>query len=143
MIKVKKEILSTLTKLAETNDDYSAQFAAAIVRGNRVISFGYNKLKTHPFQAKYGRNEESIFLHAEIAAIKNALKVLDVEDLSKCDLYIVRVKRPKPRSKKYVWGLSKPCEGCMRAIIEFGIRRVIYSTDTHNEWKTLDCKEIK
>ena len=135
-----QHILDTLTKLAAANDAAgNMKFSAAIVRRNRVVSFGFNSMKSHPFQARYGRNSDSIFPHAEISAIKNALKIITVDDLLKCELYIVRVKRPSRRATNYVWGNAKPCEGCTRAILEFGIKRVIYSTDEHNKWEVMKC----
>ena len=85
--------------------------------------------KSHPMAAKYGKNEHAIFLHAEVAAIKNALREIDVDDFSKCDIYITRVKKEKPFTKKFVWGLAKPCPGCARAIAEFGFKRTIYTCD--------------
>ena len=85
--------------------------------------------KSHPFQAKYAKNEMAIFLHAEVHAIKNALREVKVDELSKCDIYITRVKRKQAGDSQFIWGLSKPCPGCARAIAEFGIRRTIYTCD--------------
>lgn len=132
-MRVNENILKTLTKVAESNDEYSnARLAAAIVKNNKIISIGINRKKSDPLQARFGKNEDSIYLHAEIHAIKNALREIVVEDLSKCDLYICRVKRPSQKSNKFIWGLSKPCCGCARAIAEFGIRNVVYTTDEGN-----------
>jgi tRNA(Arg) A34 adenosine deaminase TadA len=54
---------------------------------------------------------------------------MDVDDLSKCEIYVARVKKEKPFTKKYVLGLAKPCPGCERAIAEFGLKRVVYTCD--------------
>lgn len=129
MKNVNEGILHTLFKVAAANPYPAEKFAAAIVLRNRIVSVGMNSMKSHPLQAKYRKNPHAIFLHSEIAAIKNALRELEVDDLSKCDLYITRVKRPNAFTKKFVWGLAKPCPGCERAIAEFGIRRVIYTCD--------------
>ena len=126
---VNKGILDTLAKVAAANPGLREKFAAAVVYRNRIISVGMNSMKSHPMAAKYGKNEHAIFLHAEVAAIKNALREMEVDDLSKCDIYITRVKKEKPFSKKFVWGLSKPCPGCERAIAEFGLKRTIYTCD--------------
>jgi len=129
-MKVNRNILKLLTKVAESNDEYPrARLAAAIVYKNKIVSIGINRNKTDPLQAKYCKNDEAIYLHAEIHAIKNALRELSVDDLAKCDLYICRVKKPSEKAKKFVWGMSKPCCGCSRAIAEFGIRNVVYTTD--------------
>lgn len=107
----------------------NARLAAAVVHKNEIASFGVNEFKTHPFQAKFGRNNDSIYLHAETSAIKNALKVLDEDQLSKSTLYVCRVKFEDLKRKKLIFGLAKPCEGCVRCIHTFGIQKVIYSLD--------------
>lgn len=129
MKSVNNGILHTLAKVAAANPNPTEKLAAAIVCRNRIISIGMNSMKTHPLQAKYGKNVHAVFLHAEIAAIKNALREIEVDDFSKCDIYIARIKKEKPFSKKFVWGLAKPCSGCERAIAEFGLKRVIYTCD--------------
>jgi tRNA(Arg) A34 adenosine deaminase TadA len=108
-----------------------AQIAACIVHKNTVAAYGFNQMKSHPFQARFGRNSDSIFLHAETDAIKNALKVMTVDDLAKSTLYVYRVKKPYPKAKHNIAGMSKPCVGCARAISTFGIRRVVWSLDNH------------
>ena len=121
--------MDTLTKIADAMDKVAgAKIAACIVYKNSIASFGMNQMKSHPFQAKYSKNKESIFLHAETSAIHNALKVISVEEFKKSTLYICRVKYGYPNNTM-CWGVSRPCAGCMRAIATFGIRRVIYSND--------------
>lgn len=114
------KLASSMTKVA------NARICACIVHKNTIASFGMNQLKSHPFQAKFGTNKDSIFLHAEVDAIKNALKCLSVDDLKKSTLYICRVKTV---DNKECWGLSKPCIGCARAIATFDLRAVYYSND--------------
>ena len=138
MRKLNTEILQTLAKIAEANDESIILFAAAIVRGNKIVSVGFNHMKSHPFQAKYAKNEMAIFLHAEVHAIKNALREIEVDELNRCDIYITRVKRKKAGDKNFVWGLSKPCPGCARAIAEFGFRRTIYTTDEHGKYEVVE-----
>lgn len=95
--------------------------AAAIYIGNKLISVGVNQLKSHPLQAQFGINSDAIFLHAEIDAIKNALKRVSLTELQKATLYVVRTKNGTMK-------MSKPCGGCQRAIIHFGIKNVFWST---------------
>ena len=129
MRKINQGILETLTKVAAANPHQQEKFAAAVVYRNRIVSVGMNSMKSHPMAAKYSKNEHAIFLHAEVAAIKNALREIDVDDFSKCDIYITRVKKDGPFTKKYIWGLAKPCPGCERAIAEFGLKKTIYTCD--------------
>ena len=105
-----------------------AKLSAAIVQKNRIISVGQNSYKSHPFQKRFGKTTDSIFLHAETSAIVKAIKELDTTDLSNCDLYICRMKRCS-RNLNDIYGLAKPCIGCARAITEFGIRNVFYTTN--------------
>lgn len=122
--------INLLAKIAiNVNPVASARIAAAIVYKNDVIAIGTNSLKTHPFQAKFGKNKCSIHLHAETDAIKNALKLITQEELAKSTLYICRVKYVDHTKKKVIFGLSKPCDGCARAIVNFNIKKVIYSQD--------------
>ena len=106
----------------------NARIGAAITLGKKIVSFGHNQFKSHPLQRRFGRNESSIYLHAEIDAIKNALRVCEVDDLRHCVLHVLRVKRAAPHGC-FIWGMAKPCLGCMRAIATFGIREVYYSVE--------------
>lgn len=120
------KILNILTKIAEAVPPVrSARLASAIVLKGDIVSFGVNQLKTHPFQAKYAKNDQALYIHSENAAIIRALKKIDKDDLKKSTLYVARVKNPGN-----VWGLACPCEGCMRAIDQFKIKTVVY---TNNE----------
>lgn len=108
----------------------SSRIVAAVVLNGQIISVGNNSMKSHPFAAKYGKNEHAVFLHAETDAIKKALNHLGPKDFSKATLYVQRVKRPDPSRKRgWVNGMSKPCRGCMRAVVEYDFKRVVYSTD--------------
>ena len=123
-----KKYIDLLWKIAiDISPVSNARIASAVIIGNQVIGLGENSYKTHPFQAKYGSTEHHIHIHAEIDAIKNSLKRVAVDDLKRATLYISRAKKVD----KYNWsyGLSKPCNGCMGAITDFGINRVVYSLD--------------
>ena len=125
-----------MNRLAEAaynlSDCGNARHAACIVYKGDVIAYGINERKSHPFQAKYGKNEHSVFLHAETSAIKNALKIISTSELEKSTLYVCRVKWTDFLKREMVFGLSKPCPGCFRCINTFNIKRVIYSLDNHN-----------
>ena len=136
MAKVNENIFDVLKSVAQevTNKE---KMAAAIVKNGRIVSTGYNSKKTHPIQEKFKKNEHAIYLHAEIDAIIKALRTLKVTDLQYCDIYIVRIKKKKCFDKEFVWGLSKPCEGCLKAILQFGIKRIIYTND-ENEYEVVN-----
>lgn len=106
-----------------------ARIAACIVSHNNVVSFGVNQKKSHPFQAQYSKNEDAIYLHAETDCIKNALKHLSLDEIEKATLYIARVKYESTDRKNMIFGLARPCPGCMKAIASFGIKKVIFTED--------------
>lgn len=126
-----KKAFEILTDIAQDVQKVSnVQLSAMIVIKNEIISIGSAVLKSHPFQKKFSKNSKSIFLHAETNAIHRALKRVEVDELSKSTLYICRIKHIN-LNKKLIpsWGISKPCCGCQRAIVEFNIRRVVYTLD--------------
>lgn len=121
------KIADTLFLLARDKERVgAARIAAAVIYKNRVISFGFNQNKTHPLQSTYGRNSESLFLHAEIDAIKNALRIINIDTLSQCTLLIMRAKNSRAKAE---YGLAKPCSGCSNFLDTFKVKRVIYSTN--------------
>lgn len=112
-----------------------AKIACAVLYKNEIVSFGFNQYKTHPFQKKFSSNPHAIYLHAETHAIHNALKKIHIDDLKKCSLYICRAKNSD--KKIQTWGLSKPCNGCFKAICQFEIKNVIYSLDEEYKYSML------
>ena len=132
-------IIKILDKVAESIDPVSgARLAAAVVYRNDIIAIGTNRKKTHPFQRRFAKHEMAVYLHAEIDAIKNALRHLSLTELSKSKLYISRMRyadsEPKPTRDKLMRGLAKPCEGCMRAIATFDIKHVCFTSDNGPQW---------
>ena len=103
---------------------------SSIYRGNRCIASAVNSNKTNPKVVKYNSVlpfEKVPFLHAEMAALISASKKIDVNELQYCTLYVAR---------KSAYGgnngcrLARPCPACMEAIREYGIKKVVYTTDT-------------
>lgn len=126
------KIMNLLSKVAAdivTPGKGNTRVSAAIVYRNDIVSFGASARKSHPFQARFGKNEDAVYLHAETDAIKNALKYISVEELERSTLYVCRIKFSDTHKKGMIFGLSKPCPGCTRCIVNFGIQSVIYSLD--------------
>jgi len=124
-------ILSNLATLARDIDPVaSSRIFAAIYYKNKPISYGWNHMKSHPFQAQYSKNDESIYWHAETHAIYNALRVCDENDLKKMTLYVARTRHPENgNTDHWIWGNSKPCVGCMECIHKYRIKKIIYTQD--------------
>ena len=131
-MKKEQSFISILKKISQDIECVGNQtLAACVVKRNKIISFGHNKKKTHPLQNKFNKHPQAIYLHAEIDAIKNALKRTSVEDLVGSTLYIVRTKKDGSE------GLAKPCCGCMQAIESFNIGKVIYTTNAQGIYKKI------
>lgn len=119
-----------LERVAIANEPVSrSRIAALLVHRNEIISVGYNKMKSHPMAKRFQKHEEALYLHAEIDCIKNALRIVDVDYLSKCTMYVLRVKHPENDNKKFIRGMAKPCCGCVMAIETFGIKKVYFTTN--------------
>ena len=120
----KSRVFDNLKKVAmATPKVANHRHASAIVYRNRIISYGINSYKSSPFQKRFSANEHHIFLHAEIACIKNCLRNLAVDDLKHCSLYVCRTRQDGS------FGMSKPCGGCQMAIAEFGLKNVYYTDE--------------
>ena len=101
--------------------DHNQHMVAAITKKNDIIGVGKNQMKTHPFQAKFSRNPDSIYLHAETAALLDAIN--NGQNPSGGVMHVIR------RLRDDTLGLARPCSGCMKALDAYGISRVIYSNE--------------
>lgn len=112
----------------------NASIGCVAVFKNAIIAKGWNQEKTHTMQKRYNRyrdfkkNFPLDKVHAEINCISK-IRYLDI-DFSKVTLYIYRELSDGTIS------CAKPCESCMRAIKELGIRHICYTVhDGYEEVK--------
>ena len=118
-----KKFLQLASDIAETSVRFgNAKVGAILVYRNKVVSYATNGGKSNPFFAKYGKNEYAIYPHAETKCLWIAQK-LGFEKFNMSTLYVARVKQDNSMA------LSKPCNGCERAIRDFSIQRVVYTID--------------
>ena len=121
-------ILDTLFAMSRDIDSgYRQTIVSAIYIRSKLISYGVNEAKSHPFQREHAKNDNAIFWHSETKAIHNALSVVGEKGLKGSTIYIARARMVPKR--KIVFGLAKPCCGCMDAIRKFGIARIVYTLD--------------
>ena len=102
-------------KLAYNSDHPQHRIGAVIVKKNRIVGMGFNKLRTHPKSPDLTYRSS----HAEFMAILNTKET----DLSGCEIYVFRVKKNGSQ------GISKPCKNCMGLIKQMMIDKVHYSCD--------------
>ena len=108
----------TLHTLMQTyQKQFRCQHIAGIWLKGALIAVGVNQRKTHTLQLKYGKNKWTLYLHAEVDAIKNFLQTHRVASLRTARMYVYRSG----------FRSSKPCLGCQRAIANFGIRKVYWT----------------
>lgn len=138
-MKAKKSIFETLKVIArDTSTRQRVAMSAAIVKNNKIISIGVNSFdKTDSFQKKFSKNPEIVFPHAEVSAIKNAFKSIDLYTMRKCYIYVCRMKFDSTHKLNLIQGLSKPCDACMKAIQTFELKGVIYTLDEENEYEII------
>jgi deoxycytidylate deaminase len=109
------------------DNDHRYKMASAIVHKANILAVGISQYKTHPMMnTKWGFKEEQIYLHAEVDAIRNALRTFNKDIMYKFDLYVWRVKQIEG---EWVTGLAKPCLGCQHMIEDFAFKNVYYSKD--------------
>ena len=129
-MKINMSLMDELKRLALCSGTHPKVWvSSALVYRGKVISFGFNQMKTHPFQLKYSKNNQCVFWHAETFAIFNAVKKINFERFDKSVLYVARMKYKNTEKKDFVGGIAAPCSGCMRCIEDFGIKNVIYTLD--------------
>lgn len=128
-MKINTEILDQLKVLCHNATHPKVWISAALVHRNKIISYGVNQMKTHPYQSRYSRNQDAIYWHAETSAIYTADRRLRFKKIEQCSLYIARIKYDSTDKNFFISGLAAPCDGCMRCIRDYGIRTIIYTLD--------------
>lgn len=121
--------INLLKLIAEDVEPVSkARLAAMILYKGKAVSIGFNQLKSHPFAAKYSKNPDAIYLHAEVDAINKAKRKLSETELRKSTLIVVRVKTDTDDNTTF--GIAKPCSGCAKCISDHNIKTLVYTETT-------------
>ena len=120
-----KRFLTKAEQASLQSDHYRFHIGCVIAQNRRLIASGYNTLtKTHPLQHHYASlvgKPDAIYLHAEMAAIVEA-KSKGV-DLTGASVYVFR------RGLDGDVKMARPCRICLRALEDFGIRTLVYTSD--------------
>ena len=127
---------SKARQAAKVSDFWKTHVGAIAVYQGNIIGVGCNLSKTHPIQKYYnkfreeGNDHYNPTLHAEINCL-NQLRHLNI-NFSKVKLYIYRIRNDRP------YGISRPCPSCMKAIQDFGIRDIYYTTDSGFSYERIE-----
>lgn len=133
-----KKIINHLFILSRDKEKVAnARCVAALCYRGNIISYGFNQYRTSWVQRRFKKNPEACFLHAEVDAIKNAMKIVDYQTIRKLTLYVVRARLI---NNQYQFGNAKPCCGCQACIDWFGISKVYY-TCNDGSYQQLNYKE--
>jgi deoxycytidylate deaminase len=103
--------------------------SAALIYKGRILATGTNQYKTHPLMLTRGYREDQNWRHAEVDCIQNAARFMTKEQMARCELRVVRAKRPGHNSQDWILGLAKPCPGCSQVIQNYGITNVTWTED--------------
>lgn len=95
---------------------------AVIVKGGRVVGTGYNRNRNHPKMVSPEHIKTDCSIHAEESAIRDA-----GYDVKNAVIYVARVNRHGEDRN------SQPCPRCQHMIEEYGIKRIIYTSEPRRE----------
>lgn len=109
--------------LTENSEHPLQRHGAVIVRNGRILSYGWNKMKTHPKSLHPYKA-----VHAEMDALFKAKG-----NCEGATLYVARL------TNTGVLMNSQPCPYCMATMIAAGIKRVFYTKD--GDWVEMSLKE--
>lgn len=98
------------------NSTYRWKHGAVVAKGNKVLGWAPNKFRNAPLV-----DEKNVSDHAERATLRELLKTR--EDLRGCTIYIARINRAGDTA------MSRPCPDCMKAIIDAGIKEIVYTNE--------------
>jgi deoxycytidylate deaminase len=99
-------------RLSCKSDHHQHKLGCVIVKGNSVISTGYNQIKTHPLSPHAWK-----MVHAEFSAVLG----ISASDLKGSTVYVYR------ETKSGELALAKPCIYCHKMLENCDIKTVYYT----------------
>jgi deoxycytidylate deaminase len=92
---------------------------SVICRGGSILSIGYNSPRANSFSENYAQHP-GWTRHSELSAIQKVRRKID---LNGCVMYNLRI------DKNGLIRNSRPCGGCEKLLIDYGIKKVFFSTE--------------
>lgn len=112
-----------LSKKLSFKSLHKFRHGSVIVKGNRIISIGYNSTKTHT---------KSLTSHCTLHAETDAILSAGFTDLTGTVLYVYRSLRNNDAP-----GNSKPCDGCEKLARQANISKIYFSTEIYPYWEEM------
>lgn len=122
-------------QVSYTSTYKSHNLGCVIVYKHHIISQASNSNKTHPQQREYnmkyrtfrkGKKPIIDSIHAEMKALSEiSYPIAQQIDWSKVKVYVYR----NCPGKKLGFGMARPCEACIAALRDKGIKHIYYTTD--------------
>ena len=103
--------------ICPTNREKRTSHVAFLTKSGKITTIGWNKDRSHPVNLKHPYHEGIVGIHAELDVCLKSGK----EDLSKYEIIVIRIDRLGRACN------SRPCNGCMSVINQFGIKEIWYS----------------
>lgn len=112
----------------EFDSTLPAYVTAMIVSGGRVLSVGYNSRANSGLQERYKTNPHCNSIHAEVDAVLNVRRKVDLTGSK-----IIVVRRFKfDRPSAPALALARPCAMCQAVLYSYGIRKAIYTISNND-----------
>jgi len=103
-----------------------------IMDGNRILSIGFNKSKTHPYNLKFNYVNKQKNKISEIIGTHSEMNAVLKYGKQNCkNLVLINTRINRNNELDY----SKPCNGCLHMISSLGFKKIYYS----NREKTFSC----
>lgn len=95
-----------------------------IMDGNRILSIGFNKPKTHPYNLKFNYINKQKDKISEIVGTHSEMNAVLKHGRENCkNLILVNTRINRNDELDY----SKPCSGCLEMVNSLGFKKIYYS----------------
>jgi len=99
-------------RLSLKSDHYQFKIGSVLVKKNRIISTGFNSLKTHPRSPHKYKS-----VHSEFMCVLG----ISAYDLAGATIYVYRETKDGNKA------MAKPCKYCDRMLEQCGVKTVYYT----------------
>lgn len=134
MTRKQKSFFDAAKAVSELSDFNRVHIGCIVTEGNRIISSGFNSMRSHPIQKILDKErfdaDTPHCLHAESMALIPLMNKKNI-NWKKCSIYVYR------ELKNGQLGMCRPCASCEKLIRSMGIRRICYTTSsgyTEERW---------